>query len=138
MFIAQSVPPVAALMGRLRQRACLQEGPKLDLNKLARKKFIYPGAQIGQRYIRWTYTYTDEPIAQGLLSADMSNDSSGWLRIQIGKLDQKITLQRLPRHFGGGQWYFLCPYRRIRGSVAWIAWSQVIRQSPCLGPPGRL
>lgn len=120
MFIAQSVPPVAALMGRSRQRACLQEGLKLDLNKLVQQKLICPGDQTGLHYISWSYTYTKEPIARGLLSADMANGSIGWLRIQIGDLDQKITLQRLPRHFGGGQWYFLCPYRQNPCSTVWM------------------
>ena len=33
----------------------------------------------------------------------------GSLRIQIGELDQTIILIALPRHYGGRQWYFMCP-----------------------------
>jgi len=32
----------------------------------------------------------------------------GWLRIQLGGLDQTITLVPKPRHFGGCQWYCGC------------------------------
>ena len=44
-------------MARLRQRVCLQDGPKLDLNRLARKGFVRHGANIGVRGIKWTHSY---------------------------------------------------------------------------------
>jgi hypothetical protein len=87
-------------MARNRQRVCLQDGLKLDLNRLARRGFIKFGANIGPRGITWTHSYWGE-IATGTVSANMSGQNEGWLRIQLGKLDQWITLVARPRHFGG-------------------------------------
>ena len=36
-------------------------------------------------------------IATGIISADMSGQSEGWLRIQLGSLDQRITFVARPR-----------------------------------------
>jgi hypothetical protein len=44
-------------MPRQRDRVCLQDGLKLDLNRLARRGFIKPGANIGLRKITWTHSY---------------------------------------------------------------------------------
>jgi hypothetical protein len=41
-------------MSRPRQRVCLQDGLKLDLNQLARQGFIKFGADIGARGILWS------------------------------------------------------------------------------------
>ena len=100
-------------MPRPRQRACLQHGLKLDLNRLARQGLVNPGAQTGPFAIRWTNTYWQEEIAIGLISADMQGEIEGSLRIQIGELDQTIILIALPRHYGGRQWYFMCPSHEL-------------------------
>jgi hypothetical protein len=105
-------------MPRPRQRVCLQEGLRLDLNRLARRGFVRPGANIGRRGITWTSSYWGE-IASGLISADMSGKGEGWFRIQVGSLDQWITLLARPRHFGGRQWYFVCPVTNRLASVLW-------------------
>ena len=105
-------------MGKSRQRVCLQDGLKLDLNRLAQDGFIRRGANIGIRQIRWTHSYWGE-IASGSISADMSGRDEGWFRIQLGSLDQWITLVPQNRHFGGRQWYFMCPIRNRRVSVLW-------------------
>src|SRR6516164_9819092 len=41
-------------MSRSRVRVCLQDGLRLDLNRLARKGFIKFGTNIGLRGIAWT------------------------------------------------------------------------------------
>jgi hypothetical protein len=74
-------------MPRPRQRVCLQDGLKLNLNGLARKGFVQPGAKIGMRGIRFTHSYWGE-IATGTISADMSGKDEGWFRVQLGSLDQ--------------------------------------------------
>jgi hypothetical protein len=89
-----------AWMPRPRQRVCLQDGLKLNLNGLARKGFVQPGAKIGMRGIRFTHSYWGE-IATGTISADMSGKDEGWFRVQLGSLDQWIILIPRPRHFGG-------------------------------------
>jgi hypothetical protein len=101
-------------MPRPRQRACLESGLKLDLNKLRRQGGVRPGAKVGPNVIQWTNTYTCEEFASGLITTNMEGQFQGWFRIQLGRLDQWIDLVAQPRHFGGCQWYFECPttYRR--------------------------
>lgn len=105
-------------MGRDRVRVCLQDGLQLDLNRLARKGFIRRDANIGRRGITWTHSYWGD-VATGLITADMTEPHEGWFRIQIGSLDQRITLVSEKRHFGGWQWYFICPVKNRRASVLW-------------------
>ena len=108
-------------MPRPLQRVRLENGLKLDLNRLARRGFIEPGGYRGSG-IRWTDNYTCEEIAAGFIVADMSASEGphGWLRIQLGGLDQRIHLVAYPRHYGGQQWYFICPHMNCRVSVLWM------------------
>jgi hypothetical protein len=69
--------------------------------------------------IKWTDSYFDEEIACGVITADMTDPHSGWFRIRIGELDQRIILMARPRHFGGRQWFFLCPHLHRRAMVLW-------------------
>ena len=39
---------------------------------------------------------------------------------QLGTLDQWITLVPRSRHFGGHQWYFVCPVMNRDCSVVWL------------------
>ena len=105
-------------MPRPCQRVRLESGLKLNLNRLARRGFIQPGAYRGSG-ISWTNNYTGEQIASGFITADMNGPEEGWFRIQIGNLDQRIILISRPRHFGGRQWYFICPSMNRRVSVLW-------------------
>lgn len=105
-------------MARCRERVCLQDGLKLDLNRLVRNGFIQTGSSTGGCGIRWTHSYWGK-IASGLISADMTGSWEGWLRIQLGNMDQKIILSAHKRHFGGRQWYFICPAMNRPASVLW-------------------
>jgi hypothetical protein len=82
-------------MPKSRQRVCLEDGLKLDLNKLRRQGLVSPGAK-REAAIRWAYTYTDEEIAKGVLASNMEGKYEGWLRIQLGSLDQ--TSFSFPNH----------------------------------------
>lgn len=106
-------------MPRPRQRVCLESGLKLDLNKLRRRGLVRPGAE-QWAVIRWTETSTGEEIATATITSNMEGKCEGWLRIQLGSLDQTILLVPKPRHFGGYQWYFVCPVMNRCASVLWM------------------
>jgi hypothetical protein len=106
-------------MARYRQRVCLQEGLRLDLNWLIRKNILHRNTITTARQLRWSYTYTEETIAVGIVSADLSCSAGGWLRIAVGGREQVLSLQKDPRPYGGGQWYFACPRTGRRASVLW-------------------
>src|SRR5262245_41992854 len=106
-------------MPRSRQRVCLQEGLKLDINLLVRRGLIAPGSATSPHAIRWGNT-DGEVIVSGWLSADMRSDVEGSFHIQIAELDQTITLVTFPRYYGGRQWFFVCPVMNRRASVLWL------------------
>jgi hypothetical protein len=124
-------------MPRSRQRACLQDGLSLNLNRLARQGFIRPGAATGPVGIKWT-NRLDAEVASGVITADMSGPHEGWFRIQIGQLDQRIVLVSRPRHFGGRQWYFVCPYMNRRDGVVDAARGPFLCFAAALGAAGGL
>jgi hypothetical protein len=105
-------------MGRRRQRVRLEDGLKLDLNRLIRQKSVRPGGTSGAK-IRWSDRHSDEEIAVGSIVADMRADVIGAILLTVGDCSQRIVLQCRPRHFGGGQWYFVCPRSRLWASVLW-------------------
>jgi hypothetical protein len=98
---------------RNRYRVCLQDGLKLDLNRLARKGFVKFGARTDPVGIAWRHSYW------GTISADMTGPREGWLHVRVGNFNQCITLVSQQRHFGGQQWYFLCPRLGRAASVLW-------------------
>jgi hypothetical protein len=100
------------------QRVRLESGLKLDINRLIRRGFVRPGVITGAVGIAWADKYTGDKIASGLITADLSG-IEGWFRIQLGSLDQRIMLTTRRRHFGGRQWYFVCPYTNRPASVLW-------------------
>jgi hypothetical protein len=107
-------------MGRPGYRVRLESGLKLDINSLARRGFIQPGAGTGPVGIQWTNSYWGD-IARGIITADLSGNVEGWFRIQMdGGADQRIFTVARPRHFGGRQWFFMCPYLSRRCMVLWM------------------
>src|SRR5690349_17172519 len=112
-------------MPRPRQRACLQDGLRLDLNQLARKGFIKFGANIGARGISWSDSRRGV-IASGVINADMSDPGRARLRIAIGGLGQQIELVSRPRYLGGRQWFFRRP---VTGGLAIVLWKQLERRA---------
>jgi hypothetical protein len=101
------------------QRIALEAGLKLDINRLARERFITPGARSDPIGMRWTHS--DGDFTDGIITADMSQpEEEGWFRIQTEWLDQRIFLVARPRHFGGHQWFFMCPSLNQRAMVLWL------------------
>jgi hypothetical protein len=105
-------------MPRGRWRVCLQDGLKLDLNLLIRQGAIRPGLSSGPGLIQWTRS--GEVTASAAITANLCDPETGWLRIQASGLNQRIILVSRPRHFGGRQWYFICPIENKRASVLWM------------------
>jgi hypothetical protein len=60
-----------------------------------------------------------EETASAELTAHMSSHE-GLLRIQIDDAEQSIFLTPRRRHFGGHQWYFVCPVINRCCSVLWM------------------
>jgi hypothetical protein len=106
-------------MPRPCQRVRLESGLKLDINSLARRGFIHPGAVSGPVGIRWTDSYFDREIASGTIRSDLRGPNEGYLHIQLGSLDQQIVMVACKRHFGGHQWFFVCPDTARRAMVLW-------------------
>jgi hypothetical protein len=102
---------------RQRQRACLQNGLKLDLNRLIRQGAVRPGF-ISEPYVM-QWTRSGELIGLAVITGNLCDPATSWLRIQAPTVDQQITLISCPRHFGGRQWYFVCPVTNKRASVLW-------------------
>ena len=98
-----------------RLRVCLQDGLKLNLNLLIRQGTVRPGLRTGPSPIQWTRSG-----AIALITANLSDPQTGWLRYRTNGSDQLITLVSCPRHFGGRQWYFVCPVTERRASVLWM------------------
>jgi hypothetical protein len=95
-------------MPRDRQRLTLESGPKLDLAKL-----IPSGAGKPGRHIQCVLTYgSGEAITANLKLSDYG----GLLDLSRQGRQQSFSLVSEPRHFGGLQWYVLCPKtgRRVR------------------------
>lgn len=108
-------------MPRQRERVRLESGLRLDLNNLRRQGFVVPGRGTPPKNIVWRDAASSELIAFGLTYSNMQwPNEGGSLHITLGTLTQDIRLQAVPRHFGGYQWYFVCPFTSKLCSVLWL------------------
>jgi hypothetical protein len=105
-------------MSRSRERACLQSGLKLDINQLARNRLVRRGECFGPVQFKWMHPHEGE-IARGSVTSDLRSATVGWLRIRLRSSEQNIQLGARSRHYGGYQWYFVCP---VTGGFASVLW----------------
>jgi hypothetical protein len=108
-------------MPRPRQRVRLEDGLKLDLimNKLIRDGFAKWG-ELRRGLIHWRRIRSGEIVSLGIIEANLLSEPFGWLTLEIGSLVQRIQLCAEWRHFGGVQWYFMCPASGRKASVLWL------------------
>lgn len=106
-------------MPRDLQRSCLQDGLKLDLASLLRRSRLVRNGYTPPIWLQWTSSYWGV-IATGTISASMVGDRDGWFSVCLdGGREERFDLTAAPRHFGGRQWYFICPLTGRRCSVLW-------------------
>jgi hypothetical protein len=107
-------------MSRPRCRATLEAGLKLNINRLVGSG-LFP--TLGHKAFllqRWNDNYTGEQTASATLLVERITE--GWASCEIRRQDivQRVSLEALPRHFGGVQWYFICPVMKRRAAVLWM------------------
>ena len=105
-------------MPRWRQRACLESGLKLNLNRLMRRGCVVPGAHSAFRMC-WTNNYTGEETASANFTCHMMDQHEGRLCIHMDDMDQTVLLTPRHRQFGDHQWYFVCPTMNRCCSILW-------------------
>ena len=88
-------------MPRARERVTLESGPVLDLAKLIPKGTGKPGAHL--RHV-WSFSNADRIWIDVRLEVD-----HGSLHLSHSTGQQTFTLRAHERHFGGCQWYVVCP-----------------------------
>src|SRR6187200_3083620 len=102
------------MMGRTRTRVALESGPRLNLAKLI------PSGQGKSGFYRtalWRFgDGTDVQVSVSLW------EEGGTLRLAFDDRRQTISLVPHPRHFGGVQWYAICPVKR--------RWARVLYRPP--------
>jgi hypothetical protein len=106
-------------MGRWRYRVRLEDGLKLDLNRLFRDGLAKRG-EVRRAVITWCRGSSDDMLAAGIIEADFRQEPFGWITVKVGKLEQRLQCSGEWRNFGGIQWYFICPGVAARASVLWL------------------
>jgi len=133
-------------MARPRKRLCLEDGLRLDLNKMIRDGTVISGA-VTSETIFWIAGFS-EPVGVAVITADLTDFACPRIRIRMRGLDQTIGLIAQPRSFGGSQLYFRCPSLGLAASVLWKppgatrfcsrqSWGQVAYQTQFLGQARR-
>jgi hypothetical protein len=105
------------------QRIPLELGLQLNINRLISDGLIQPGKVTRLSRFYWLDDEGDER-ASARIEADITEPSAdnaryGTMRIRANWINQTIRLVGCPRHFGGLQWYFVCPAQDRYVSVLW-------------------
>ncbi len=104
-------------MSRSRCRTTLEAGLKLDINRLVLNGLIPPLGY--QSLIRWSWSKEGE-IATADITCRLETERLGTCDLNRAGRIQRIVIVARERHFGGVQWYFICPYKNRRVSVLWM------------------
>jgi hypothetical protein len=112
-------------MPRRLKRTPLELGLDLNINHLIREGFLQPSKITQLRAFHWKDDDGDI-TADACISADMTGNVTadikfryGVMRIIAGWINETVQLIARPRHFGGEQWYFVCPRDNQDVSVLW-------------------
>jgi len=106
-------------MARPRERVRLEDGLKLDLSKIIREGF---GPRDNEPVIfstEWTTNRGGVEASAGMIIQKHDEDRASLRMLFPGRFEQRLDLIAQPRHFGGRQWYFLCPTTGRKCSVVW-------------------
>jgi hypothetical protein len=104
-------------MGRWRYRVRLEDGLKLDLNRLFLDGVANAG-EVRRAVITWFRGSSDDMLAAGIIEADFRQEPFGWITINVGKLERRLQCSGEWRNFGGIQWYFICRGIGARASAS--------------------
>jgi hypothetical protein len=125
-------------------RMVLETGLRLEINQLFRDGVLQPGKMTEPSDHYW-FDDDGTQIAKARINSNMTMADAGIIRIVAGWIDQTIIIVGYPRHFGGQQWYFICPITSSRVAVLWSpprerffagrkAWGNSAYRCQCYGP----
>jgi hypothetical protein len=59
-------------------------------------------------------------VASGVFNIEMRGEGKGSLTLTLDGVEQTVQVRGVRRHFGGFQWYFICPVSGRSASVLWL------------------
>jgi hypothetical protein len=111
-------------MPRQMERIPLELGLRLNINRLLRDGVLISGQKTQLKDYLW-FDGDGEKIARAQITAEMTEGAEGTrpghgaMRIVADWIDQTIHLVARARHFGGQQWYFVCPRNGDDVAILW-------------------
>ncbi len=104
-------------MPRPRRRVRLEDGLRLDVNRLFRDGRVK--ADGGTKVVGWEWSRDGQPVAYVPFTVSIDPAGFGHLTAKFGDRVQRIEIASAPRPFGGRQFYACCPISGRRVSVLW-------------------